>query len=422
MAHPAPASPTPAPAPQRRWWLCGLLVLATAINYLDRQVLAILSATAEFSDLTGFGHVEYGYAQSVFLAAYAAGLPLAGKLVDRVGARVGYVLVMGLWSLADMAHALARSAPGFFVARAGLGLGEAGNFPAAIKTTAEAFPPHERGLAIGLLNAGASLGAVVAPLLVPWLYLHFGWRGTFIATGLLGFGWIAAWIRLAPRPAAAAALPALRNRGRATGPGWRDLLRDRNTWAIVLAKLLTDPVWFFYLAWLPRYLVSHHGIDIAALGLPLATIYVLSDLGSVVGGWVSGRLIRRGWRALDARRLVMLACALLALTAFLTAGVQHLWGVVLLVGLGTAAHQAWSANVFCLPADLFAPSVVGRVTGLAGMAGSLGGVAFSAIAGHVVAGEGGYRALFAVAGTAYLAAWSLVAVLARSAHTRSGRT
>jgi ACS family hexuronate transporter-like MFS transporter len=412
MPAPLAAMSVPEAAPdRRRWWLCALLVLAATLNYLDRQVLAILSATPEFSAVTGFGPIEYGYAQSVFLGAYAVGLPLAGRLVDRLGARAGYILVMAVWSVADMAHALARGPIGFFVARASLGLGEAGNFPAAIKATAETFPPHERGLATGLLNAGTSLGAVAAPLLIPWLYQVAGWRGVFVATGLLGFAWIAAWVRLAPRPAGAAAPRPVRGKGGAIS--WRELLRQRNAWAILLAKLLTDPIWFFYLAWLPRYLAERHGIDLVTLGLPLASIYLLSDVGSVAGGWTSGWLIRRGWPPLEARRLVMLGCALLASSAFVTAGAQDLWSVVLLVGLGTAAHQAWSANVFCLPADLFPPSVVGRVTGLAGMAGSLGGMVFSAVTGHLVAAAGGYRILFTIAAVAYLAAWLVVLALAR---------
>ena len=389
-----------------RWLVCGLLLAAATLNYVDRQVLAILSSLPEFRSITGFGPVEYGYAHALFQLAYAVGLPLSGLLVDRLGTRRGYALIMAAWSLADLAHALARGAGGFFAARFALGISEAGNFPAAVKAIAEHHPPEERAFVTGIFNAGTSLGALAAPLLVPWLYLQFGWRGPFVLTGLVGFVWIAAWAR-----AGAGSLAAPRPAGPAVG--WPDLLRDRRTWAIALGKMLTDPIWFFYLAWMPTFLAAKHGIHIGTIGLPLATIYLVSDAGSVGGGWAAGRLMRWGLSVAAARRAVMLVAALLVVPVVVAGDVSSLWGVVALVGLATAAHQAWSSNLFSLASDLFPGGAVGRVVGLAGMAGSLSAAAFAAVVGHMVSDGGGYRILFAIAASAYLVAWVVVRALLR---------
>jgi ACS family hexuronate transporter-like MFS transporter len=391
-----------------RWVVCGLLLAAATLNYVDRQVLAILSALPEFRTITGFGPVEYGYAQALFQLAYAAGLPLSGLLVDRLGTRRGYALIMAAWSLADLAHALARGAGGLFAARFALGIGEAGNIPAAVKSIAEHHRPEERAFVTGIFNAGTSLGALAAPLLVPWLYLQLGWRGPFMVTGLLGFIWIAAWLRAGARfapPAQSATAPAV---------SWGDLLRDRRTWAIALGKLLTDPIWFFYLAWMPSFLAARHGIDIRTIGLPLATIYLMSDVGSVGGGWAAGRLIRWGLSVAAARRTVMLVAALLVVPVVVGGDISNVWGVVALVGLATAAHQAWSSNLLSLASDLFPSAVVGRVVGVAGMAGSLGAAVYTAVVGHVVSGSGGYRVLFAIAASAYLIAWVVVRALLKA--------
>jgi MFS transporter, ACS family, hexuronate transporter len=395
--------------------MCALLFAAATINYLDRQVLAILSATADFARVTGFGSVEYGYANSVFQAAYALGLPLAGRLVDRWGTRRGFLAVMGAWSLAAMAHALARGPLGFFTARFALGVGEAGNFPTAIKTVAEWFPRRERALATGLFNAGTSAGAFIAPLLVPWLYLRWGWRAAFIATGLVGFAWLVAWALLTRRPPPAPA-EAEAEVDAATGAApapwsWRRLLSRRETWALALGKFLTDPIWWFYLAWLPRFLRDTQGIRIDTLGAPLATIYLISDAGSVAGGWLAAVLMRRGWPAGRARARLMLLFALMQLPVALSASSGSLWRLVVMVGLALAAHQAWSANLFSIASDHFPPAAVGRVVGFAGMAGSLGGVLLHALAGHLVDGPAGYRALLLLAGTVYLLAWALLRAL-----------
>jgi ACS family hexuronate transporter-like MFS transporter len=408
-----------------RWLVCGLLVLATIINYVDRQVLAMLSASPDFQRITGFGTVEYGYAHSVFQLAYAVALPLVGRLVDRVGTRLGYLIIMAFWSLADMAHALASGARSFFAARFALGLGEAGCFPTNIKTIAEWFPRRERALATGWLNAGASVGALIAPLLVPYIYAHHGWRWCFLLTGLVGFVWMIAWARLAgppgahPRVSESERSHILSDRDLpASALGWREILGRRQTWGIVLAKGLTDPIWMFYLAWLPRLLADRHGMTIGTVSWPLAAIYLLSDAGSVAGGWLAGRLIARGNSVAGARRTVMLIAALLPLPMLQAGQATGLPALVALVGLATAAHQAWSSNLFSLASDLFPRTAVARVVGLAGAAGSVGAVLFHAVTGHIVNATGSYQPLLVAAALAYLVAWCALRGLLRPARSR----
>jgi ACS family hexuronate transporter-like MFS transporter len=404
-----------------RWLIAGLLVLATIINYVDRQVLAILSSSLEFQRITGFGPVEYGYANALFNAAYALALPLTGLLADRLGTRLGFLLVMGLWSAADMAHALARGPASFFAARFALGLGEAGCFPTGVKAIAEWFPQRERALATGAFNAGASVGAILAPLTIPLIYAHLGWRWAFVLTGLVGLVWMVAWAALAGPPRGHRRVSAAELRhiegDTAARPspaiGWAALLRRRETWAIVAGKGLADPIWFFYLFWMPRLFATRFDVRIGTIGLPLALIYLMSDVGAIGGGWWAGHLIARGQGVRRARRTVMLVAALAALPALAGAQVREAWILVLLVGLATAAHQAWSSNLFALAADLFPPGAVGRVVGLAGAAGSLGAMVINGITGHVVARTGGYQPLFVWAALAYLVAWGLVQLLIR---------
>jgi ACS family hexuronate transporter-like MFS transporter len=367
--------------------------------------------------VTGLDEIGYGYSWSVFMASYAVAQLLAGRLADRVGVRVGYLWTIAVWSLAEIAHALATGPVAFMAARSLLGLGEAGCFPLAIKAIAERFPASERALATGVFNAGASTGAVVGPLVVPLLYLHLGWRWTFIATGLLGVVWMPAWAALTARLTSPAVAPR-EEIERPASLRWAPLLRRRDTWGIVAAKALTDPIWFFYLAWLPPFINRHHAIGIAGIGAPLATVYLISALGGVGGGALAGLLIRRGWTPRRARQSVMLVCAVAVLPVARAAEVSGLWSLVALGGLATAAHQAWSSNLFTLASDRFPPEAVGRVVGLAGMAAALVCIPFHAVVGHVVAGTAGYRALFLLAATVYLLALAVLALSSEGPHTK----
>jgi ACS family hexuronate transporter-like MFS transporter len=377
-----------------------LLALAAVINYVDRGAFSVLTASPDFRRLIGLGEVGYGYSWSIFMASYALAQAVAGRLADRIGVRLGLLVAVAIWSLAEIAHALASGLAGFLAARALLGLGEAGCFPIAIKAIAERFPPGERALATGLFNAGASLGAIVGPLLVPQLYLHLGWRWAFLATGLVGFLWMAAW-----------AGGARGGGSRPADPRGRPLPRRREAWGIALAKGLTDPSWVFYLAWLPPFLDRRHGVGIGGIGLPLAAVYLMSALGGLGGGALAARLLRRGWTPWRTRRAVMLVCALAVLPVAAAGDVRSVASVVALGGLATAAHQAWSSSLFSLAADRFPAEVVGRVVGLAGMAGALACIPTHAVVGHVVAGAGSYRTLFIVAAGVYPLAWLVVGLL-----------
>ncbi|MBV9850590.1 MAG: MFS transporter [Armatimonadetes bacterium] len=401
-----------------RWTVCALLFLATTINYVDRQVLGILKPT--LSQSLGWNEIVYGNIVLAFQAAYALGLLLAGRLMDRVGTRLGYALALVVWSVAAMGHALARSALGFGVARAALGLGEAANFPAAIKAVADWFPQRERALATGLFNAGSNVGAVVAPLVVPWVTLRYGWPWAFVLTGAFGFAWLLLWLPLYSRPedqprVSAAEMAHIRSDPPEAGTPipWARLLPHRQTWAFALGKLLTDPIWWFYLFWLADFLKKNYGIGLSQVSLPLVVIYLVADVGSIGGGWLSSALIARGWSVNAGRKTALLACALCVLPVMLAAHTSRLWAAVGLVSLAAAAHQGWSANLFTLASDLFPRRAVGSVVGLGGMAGAVGGMAFSALVGHVLQRtHSNYAPIFLVCGLAYLFALGLIHLLA----------
>jgi len=413
----------PAPVDSRvshfRWTICALLFFATSINYIDRQVLSILAPELQRS--IGWNELQYGYIVTAFQGAYALGLLFIGRLMDRIGTRMGYPLIMAIWSVAAMLHALAGSALGFGIARGLLGLGEAGNFPAAIKTVAEWFPKQERAFATGIFNAGSNVGAIVAPLVVPWIALTLGWRWAFVSTGALGFLWLAFWRPLYRSPdqssrVSQAELAWIRSDipEPAVQPTWRQLLPYRNTWAIAFARFLTDPIWWFFLFWLPKLLGSRFGVTLSGLGPPLVVIYVLADVGSVGGGWISSLLIRAGWRVHRARLVAMLVCALCVVPVFAASQTQHLWLAVGLIGLAAAAHQGWSANVYTLASDLFPSQIVGAVVGLAGLCGAIGGMLFSSIAGYLLQQANDFRPLLFVASAAYLTALAVVHLLTRT--------
>jgi ACS family hexuronate transporter-like MFS transporter len=400
-----------------RWLVCALLFSAATVNYVDRQVIGVLKPVLQ-RDL-GYTEIDYGNIVTAFQAAYAIGMLTMGRLMDRLGTRRGFSIAVCLWSIAAAAHALASTVVGFSVARFALGFGEAGMFPAALKTVAEWFPKQERALATGIFNSGTNIGAIVCPLLVPWLASRFGWQAAFLVTGALGGLWLVLWlvvyVPLAQNQRVSAAERAYIQHGSAP-PGaavaWRALLPHRQTWAYALAKFLTDPFWWLYLFWIPDFLHKRHGLNLLQVGAPLVVIYLLSDVGSVAGGWLSSRLMARGLSVNRARKTALLLCALAVTPISFASRVNDLWQAVLLIGLATAAHQGFSANLFTLSTDLFPARAVGSAVGIGGLAGAVGGMLIAQVAGHILSLAGSYTLLFACAAFAYLFALGLIHVLA----------
>jgi ACS family hexuronate transporter-like MFS transporter len=401
-----------------RWTICAMLFVATSINYMDRQVIAILKPTLEHS--IGMTEVSYGYIVDAFQIAYAVGLLAAGRLIDKLGTRIGYMLVMVTWSLSAMGHALATTVLEFGFARFFLGLGESGNFPAAIKTVAEWFPQNERSLATGIFNSGANVGAILAPAIVPWVTLRWGWHVAFLTTGLFSVLWILWWFRYYRRPTDHPTLTARELRyiyqqaAEDLGPSvpWRRLLTCRQTWAFSVAKFLTDPIWWFYLFWLPSYFSAKFNLNLSHLGLPLIIVYNVSAIGSVGGGWLPAPFRRLGLSPNYARLAAMLVCASLVVPICTAASVKSLWSAIALIGVAAGAHQGWSANLFTTSSDMFPRSAVGAVVGIGGMAGSLGSALFAFFAGHILQLTHSYVILFSIASSAYLLALIVLYVLA----------
>ena len=401
-----------------RWTICALLFFATTINYMDRQVLGILAPTLQRE--IGWSEAQYGAIVSWFTIAYALGLLGAGRIMDRLGVRRGLALAIVTWSIAAMSHALARTANAFATARFALGLGESGNFPASIKAVAEWFPARERALATGIFNAGTNIGAIVTPVVVPWIALRWGWRPAFLWTGLLSATWLAFWLSLYRSPhehprCSIAELELIR--GDVSEPTfavrWRELLRHRQTWAFAVAKLMTDPIWWFYLFWMPKFLDAKYGIRLAGLAAPLIVVYALADVGSVGGGWLSGALINRGWSVNRGRKVTLLIAALLIVPTMLAPRVHGMWTAVLIVGVAAGAHQWWSANLFTLSSDMFPRQAIGSVVGIGGFFGAIGGAAFQRVTGIVLQHNGeNYTPIFLVCGVAYVTALSIVQLLA----------
>lgn len=399
-----------------RWVVCALLFFATTINYIDRQVLGLLAPLLQKE--IGWNEIEYGYIATAFTGAYAFGLLIMGRFMDKIGTRIGLTFSVAVWSVAAMGHALARTVLGFGIARFSLGLAESGNFPAAIKATAEWFPKKERALATGLFNSGANIGAVIVPIVVPWIVLTWGWQEAFIFTGLLGFIWLVFWLWFYEIPErhkkiSEAELAYIRSDPIETVSEkvpWFRLLKYRETWAFVAGKFLTDPIWWFYLYWLPKFLNERYNLDLAHLGPPLIVIYTMSSIGSITGGWLSGAFINRGWSINRGRKTVMLICALLIVPIVFASAVPE-WWAVLLIGLATAAHQGWSANLFTTVSDMFPRKAVGSVVGLGGMAGSVGGMLIATAAGFILQFTGSYVSLFIMAGAAYVIALFIIHLL-----------
>ena len=419
MSGPPPPLPMPtqhAAAPPRavgvRWTVLALLFAATTLCYLDRTVLAVLGPT--LTEALHWSEGDYSHVVMAFQLAYAIGLAAAGRFLDVIGVRLGYALAVGAWSLAAMAHALVGSVSGFMTARFLLGLAEAGNFPAAIKSVAQWFPIRERALATGIFNSGANMGAILAPVLVPWVALHFGWRAAFLTTGLFSAAWIVWWWVKYRKPhermdwsRGAIVLPP-------PGPvlAWWKLLGYRQTWGFMVGKFLTDPVWWFFLFWLPGYFSSRFSLDLSHLGLPLIVVYNLSVVGSVGGGWLPKGFIRLGMGLKPARLAAMLTCACLVVPMVFAGGLHSEWGAVALLGLAASAHQGWSANIFTTPSDMFPAEYVGTVVSFGQVAGAAGGAIFAALTGHIIEITHSYAPLFLYAAFAYLAALLLLRALA----------
>jgi ACS family hexuronate transporter-like MFS transporter len=411
-----------------RWVICALLFFATTINYVDRAVLGVLESSLR-EDIQ-WNDEQYGYINAAFTLAYAIGFLFAGRMMDRLGTRAGYAIALTVWSLAAAGHAFAESVVGFAIARFALGLGEAGNFPAAIKTVAEWFPKKERALATGIFNGGSNIGVIVAPAVVPWIVIQWHWQAAFLATGLAGLIWVLFWWPLYRRPQEHPMLSAAELEYIESDPAdppvrvrWVDLLQYRQTWAFAAGKFLTDSIWWFYLFWFAPFLSSRFGVDIKTIGPPMIFVYLLADVGSIAGGWQSSRLLARGWTANAARKTAMLTCALCIVPVvlapivegrYILAGsvtVEAKWIAVLLVGIAAAAHQGFSANLFTLTSDMFPRRAVGSVVGIGGFAGAIGGFFMNLGTGYLKQMTGSYTTMFAIAGSAYLVALLIIHLL-----------
>jgi len=413
-----------------RWTVCALIFFATTINYLDRQVIGILKPLLE-SDLN-IGEAAYGNIVTVFQLFYGFSMLLAGRLIDKFGTKIGYGISVLLWSIAAMGHALAKGVIGFGFWRALLGISESGNFPAAIKTIAEWFPKKERALATGIFNSGTNVGAIIAPIAVPAIVIAWGWQAAFIITGAIGFIWLVLWFLFYELPEKKRKLSAAeleyiksdideQNESEKPIP-WVQLLKYRQTWVFFIGKAMTDPIWWFYLFWIPGWLstVRGAGLDIKSFGLPLVVIYTSTTVGSIGGGWLSSFMIKRGVTPYNARKYTMLTFALLVIPVFFaqSPGVST-WSAVALIALAASSHQAWSANIFTTVSDAFPKRVVSSVTSIGGMAGAVGGAFVSVFAGHILdffkkAGhvETGYTVMFTIAACAYILAWLIMFVFA----------
>jgi ACS family hexuronate transporter-like MFS transporter len=379
-----------------RWVICALLFAATAINYIDRQILGLLAIPLQHD--FGWSESQYGLIIMGFQLAYATGLLIFGRLIDWIGTRVGYAFAVGVWSVSAAAHGLVSSVTGFGGVRVLLGLGEAGNFPAAIKAISEWFPHRERALAVGLFNSGSTVGAIATPLVVPWIALHYGWRTAFLITGLLGLLWIPLWLlgyRRAP------ADPAVGSEATAS-IGYGRLLRHHETWVFLLARALTEPVWWFYLFWAPKFLSASRGISLSHVGLPLVTMYLMANAGGLMGGWISSTLIKRGWTINAARKLAVLVCALCVIPVAFASSVHDAWVAIGILGLAMAGHQGWASNLFAMLSDIYPSKAVASVTGLTGIGAAIAGALAAAGIGYVLDETGSYLPILIWASISYL--------------------
>lgn len=414
-----------------RWIIVVLLFTATTINYLDRQIIGLLKPILEKEFL--WTETDFARIVMAFTAAYAIGLLVFGWMIDKIGTKLGFSITVVFWSIAGMLHAVARSAFGFGLARVGLGLGEAGNYPAAVKTVAEWFPKKERALATGLFNAGTSIGVVIALLLVPWILNHYGWQEVFWITGALGFVWLIFWLIFYDIPAQQKRLTTEeynyiisgqetedQSTGEKAKVSWIKLFTFPQTWAYITGKGLIDPIYWFFLFWLPSYFASTFNLDLKKPSLELMLIYTATTVGSISGGWFSSQLIKRGWPVIKARKTVILVIAFLELSVILIQFATNVWMAVGLISFAVALHQAWATNVFTLPSDMFPKQAVSSIVGIGGMAGAVGGIFFPMLIGNLLdtykaAGNlaGGYNIIFTICGCTYLVAWLIIHLLTR---------
>lgn len=374
---------------------------------MDRQVLGVLAP--KLQTVIGWNEIQYSNIVLSFQLAYAIGFVFAGGIIDRIGTRLGYALAIALWSVSAMSHALVRTVLGFAIVRFMLGLGESGNFPSAIKTVAEWFPRRERSFATGIFNSGSNVGAIVAPLTVPWIAVKLGWQWAFLFTGIFSALWIVVWLRTYRPPSEQ--MQEDSNEPAAKIP-WVELLPHRQTWAFLIAKFMTDPIWWFFLFWLPKFLNTRHGLSLTELGPPLVVIYLAADLGSIGGGWIAGIFMKLGWTLNRARKTAMFCCACCVVPVVFAASVASLWSAVALIGLAAAAHQGWSANLFTLASDMFPRRAVASVVGIGGFGGSIGGMVIATFTGFLLQFTGSYVPVFVMAGSAYLLALVIVHILA----------
>jgi ACS family hexuronate transporter-like MFS transporter len=417
QSRPGAAAAADARIGRYRWVVVALLFAATAINYVDRQMIGVLKPT--LSRELSWSEGDYANIVFWFQVAYAIGYLSFGRVVDLLGARLGYALAIIVWTISHMAHGLASGVASFAAARFGLGIGESGNFPSGIRAVTDWFPQRERALAIGIFNAGANVGAIITPLLVPALVIAFNWRVAFYVTGFLGVAWLFAWWLVYRDPGehkrvSPSELAWIRQDppDPVTRVRWAALIRKRETWAYALGKFLIDPIWWFYLFWLPGYLFNRYHLDLKTFGAPLAVVYLISDVGSIAGGWMSSGIIRAGRTPNFARKATMAFWAILVIPIWWTQSIDSLWGATLLIGLATAAHQAFSANLYTLPSDVFPRNAVGSVIGIGGTVGALGGMGMALFTGYILETTGSYRLLFAICASAYVLA--LLAVHALS--------
>jgi MFS transporter, ACS family, aldohexuronate transporter len=397
-----------------RWTIVALLFVATTINYVDRQVLGILAPTLQRE--LHWTETDYADIVSWFSLVYAFGFLASGWMLDRVGVKRGLAAAVIAWSVAAIGHAFAHTAAGFSIARAMLGLGESAIFPASIKTVAEWFPKRQRALAAGLFNAGTNMGAILTPMIVPWVALNWGWRWAFVGTGALGLFWLVLWIPLYRSPDAHPSVTPAELAFIRSDPSdplarvpWTRLLSYRQTYAFAVAKLFADPIWWFYLYWLPKFLDSKYGVKLSGVAAPLIAIYLVADVGSIGGGWMSSALLKRGWTVNRARKTTMLAMALLIVPTAFAPMASSMWTAVAIVAVAAAAHQAWSANAYTLASDMFPRSAVGSVVGIGAFAGAMGGVVFQRLIGRVLDANGhDYAPIFVVCGSAYVIGWVII--------------